>query len=115
MGWGILQDRPGARPRLGKKAERESLQRTIASTAENGMPRRPVATIGGRCSARARSSMEPVGTASRRGVHPHRVHHGRSNLERARWRRCNALLDVRKIRRSWRYLKAMHTALGPSD
>ena len=23
----------------------------------------------------------------------------------------NALLDVRKIRRSWRYLKAMHTAL----
>lgn len=36
--WSTLRITQAPRPRLGKKAERESLQRAIASTAENGVP-----------------------------------------------------------------------------
>ena len=38
LGWGILRITQAPRPRLGKKAELEPLQRTIAIAAENGVP-----------------------------------------------------------------------------
>lgn len=56
LGWGILQITQAPHPRLGKKAERESLQRTIASTAENGMPPPTRRNDRRRVLSRARSS-----------------------------------------------------------
>ena len=113
LGWGILQITQAPHPRLGKKAERESLQRTIASTAENGIP---PADPSQRSAAGARAceivEWSLLGTAAVAGFILTAFITGDPTWSvPAGVAAINALLDVRKIRRSWRYLKAMHTAL----
>ena len=111
LGWGILRITQAPRPRLGKKAEREPLQRTIAITAENGVP---PADPSQRAAAGALAcetvEWSPLRMAAVVGFVLTIFVTGVSSWSApAAIFAFYAVLDVRKTRRSWRYLKALHT------
>ena len=110
LGWGILRITQAPRPRLGKKAERKSQQRTIASTAENGVP---PADPSQRSAAGALAcefvEWVPLGAAAVVGFVITMFVTGDSTWAvPAAGLTINSMLYVRQTRRSWRYLKALH-------
>ena len=112
LGSGILRISQAPRSRLGKKADRESLQRTIASTAEKGVP---PADPSQRAAAgalaceivewsllRVAAAVGFVLTIFVTGVLFWGVLAAAFTF--------NAMVDARRTRRSWHYLKAIHAA-----
>lgn len=111
LGWGILRIFQAPRPRLGKKAQREPLQRTIAITAEKGVPS---ADPSQRAAAGALAceivEWVPLGAAAVVGfVVTAFITGDLSWGVPAAVLTINSMLDVRRTRRSWRYLKVIHT------
>lgn len=112
LGWGILRITQAPRPRLGKKAEREPLQRAIAITAEKGVP---PADPSQRAAAGALAceivEWIPLAVAAVVGFVVTASITGDSIWGvPAAVTAINSMLYVRQTRRSWRYLKAIHTA-----
>lgn len=109
LGWGILRITQAPAPRLGKQAEREPLQRTIASTAENGVP---PADPSQRAAAGAVAceivEWSPLRVAAVVGFVATAFVTGDSIWGvLAAATAINSMLDVRRTLRSWRYLKAL--------
>ena len=112
LGWGILRITQAPRPRLGKKAERKSQQYAIASTAENGVPPTDPSQRAA-AGALACESVEwiPLGAGAVMGHVITAFLTGDPTWGVvAAGLTFNSMLNMRQTRRSWRYLKAIHTA-----
>ena len=112
LGWGILRITQAPRPRLGKKAERKSQQYAIVSTTENGVPPSDPSQRAA-AGALACETVEwiPLGAAAVVGFVLTAFLTGDPTWGVvAAGLTINSMLYVRQTRRSWRYLKAIHTA-----